>query len=101
MSDEDEDDVVTYEPFGDELNVEVALLQAASTLDLAVVLAIESKDAERLQALALSWMELAKILFSPPHQHDDDEDEEPDNAKPRVIGFGKVNEDGELERPEE
>lgn len=77
----------TYEAFGDTLSVEVAFLQAAAILDLAALEAIRSKDTERMQALALSWMELGKLMFHGPDGEDEDEDFE--EKEPIVVGFGK------------
>lgn len=52
----------TYEPIGDELNGQVALLQAASALDAAVFLAVESKNVEKLMDSVAMWIGLAERL---------------------------------------
>lgn len=51
-----------YEPIGDELNGQVALLQAAATLDAAVFLAVESKNIDKLMDATAMWMGLAERL---------------------------------------
>lgn len=74
-----------YQPIENELSVEVAYVQAAHVLDAAVELAIESKDTERLQSLAIVWMELGNLMFNGPS--DEEEDEEDEESKPLRLGF--------------
>lgn len=77
-----------YEPFGDVLSVEVAYLQAAHAIDVAVQYAMERRDIEALQKLSLTWMELgARIIIEPPDDDDDDDDVEEED---RVVGFGRT-----------
>lgn len=51
-----------YEPIGDELNGQLALLQAAGAIDAAVYLAVESKNIDKLMDAATMWMGLAERL---------------------------------------
>jgi len=76
---------VTYEPFGDELSANVALVQAASTLDAAAYLAVESKNVSKLLDIAAMWMGLAERLTIEVDEEDDDEDEPTDK---KAFGFG-------------
>lgn len=80
-----------YSPIENELSVEVAFVQAAHVLDAAVELAIESKDTERLQSLALTWMELGLRMLSGAEDDDDDEDEEDESGtKYMRLGFSQA-----------
>ena len=58
--------VPPYEAFGNELSPAVSFLQAASLLDVAAELAVESRDTETLSGLALIWMQLGERLMGPP-----------------------------------
>lgn len=79
-----------YRVFGEELSTEVAFLQAASILDHAAFVAIEERALERLETLAVLWMELGERLMG-------ETDEEEDVAGQVSVGFtGK----GEYERVE-
>lgn len=75
-----------YEPIGDDLNFEVAFLQAAAALDLAAILAVESRDAERLESIGGHWIAMADRLMPNRHAQDDDEEEE-QTADKNPIGF--------------
>jgi hypothetical protein len=77
-----------YQGFGPELSVEVAYLQAAHVLDVAVQMAIESRDIEQMQRLALTWMELAARMIDGPDTDDDDDDDDSTTEEVMVIGFG-------------
>lgn len=75
---------VTYEPISDELNGSLALLQAASALDAAVFLAVESKNVEKLMDAVAMWIGLAERLGI---DLEDEDDGGP--AKPnKNFGFG-------------
>lgn len=87
-----------YEAFGTELSVEVAYLQAAHALDVAVQMAIDCRDIEQLQRLSLTWMELGARLIEGPDDVDDDDDAET-TEEVMVIGFG--NHGGKAEIVEE
>jgi len=78
---------VTYEPIGDELNGSVAMLQAASTLDAATYLAVESKNVGKLLDIAAMWIGLAERLGVEVEEDEDEEDEENPKSK-RIFGFG-------------
>jgi hypothetical protein len=52
----------SYEPIGDELNGQVALLQAAAALDAAVFLAVESKNVDKLMDTVAMWIGIAERL---------------------------------------
>lgn len=73
----------TYEPIGDELNGSVALVQAAATLDVAVYLAVESKNIDKLMDAAAMWIGLAERLGIEVEE-DEDDDVIPDK---RIFGF--------------
>ncbi|AXH68768.1 hypothetical protein SEA_COMRADE_53 [Streptomyces phage Comrade] len=75
---------VTYEPIADELNGSVALLQAASALDAAVYLAVESKNVEKLMDAVAMWIGLAERLGI---ELEDDASEESEPGKRRDFGF--------------
>ena len=70
-----------YEPLGlnDELSMHSAFAQAASALDVAIALAVESRDIEQLSSLSVIWMELASRLSNgglPAGSESDQEDPE-------------------------
>ncbi len=76
---------VEYQPIGDELNGQVALLQAAGALDAAVYLAVEAKNIDRLMDVVAMWMGLAERLGI------ESEEEQPSSdSKPKSFGFTKV-----------
>jgi hypothetical protein len=77
----------SFEPFGDELNAEVALLQAANALDLAVYLAVQSQNVEKLLDATAMWIGLGERLASGFGQ-DDEEEDEPVVDNPRKPKFG-------------
>lgn len=52
----------TYEPISNELNGQLALLQAAGAIDAAVYLAVESKNIDKLMDAAAMWIGLAERL---------------------------------------
>ena len=76
-----------YTPIDNELSVEIALVQAAHTLDAAVKIAIGEVNAERLQSLALVWMELAKCMIS-----EEEEDDVEESEEVRLVGFSRTKE---------
>lgn len=70
-----------YNPVGQSLDLGVALIQAASALDMSAKFAIECRDHESLITIAAAWLELGKRL-----EYDGEEDDEtPDRRNP--IGF--------------
>ncbi len=75
-----------FEPFGDELNAEVALLQAAGAIDMAVYLAVQSGNVEKLLDGAAMWIGMAERLATG-FESDDDEPETNPNKPP--FGFCK------------
>jgi hypothetical protein len=77
-----------FETFGDELNAEVALLQAAGAIDMAVYLAVQSGNVEKLLDGAAMWIGMAERLATG-FESDEDEDEPVNSKKPR---FGFCNE---------
>lgn len=81
-----------YRAFGEELSTEVALLQAASILDIAAKLAIEQREIERLETLAVLWMELGERMTG-------DEDEENGNGQGETWSIGFTGK-GDYERVE-
>lgn len=74
-----------FETFGDELNAEVALLQAAGAIDMAVYLAVQSGNVEKLLDGAAMWIGMAERLATG-FESEEDEDEPVRNGKP-PFGF--------------
>lgn len=66
-----------FETFGDELNAEVALLQAASAIDMAVYLAVQSGNVEKLLDGAAMWIGMAERLANGLESDDEDVKENP------------------------
>lgn len=69
-----------YTPVGQSLDLGVALIQAASALDMSAQFAIECRDHESLITIAAAWLELGRRL-----EYDGEEDESPVERNP--IGF--------------
>lgn len=76
----------TYEPFGEELSASVALIQAATTLDAATYLAVESKNVSKLLDIAAMWIGLSERLTIEVDEDDEDESDESPSDK-RSFGF--------------
>lgn len=74
-----------FVPFGDELNVEVALLQAANAIDMASYLAVQSGNVEKLLDASAMWIGMAERLASG-FESDDDDDFKENPNKP-TFGF--------------
>lgn len=53
---------VTYSPVDGELDGGIAMLQAATVLDAATELAVESKNVDKLLDIAAMWISLSKNL---------------------------------------
>jgi hypothetical protein len=75
-----------FETFGDELNAEVALLQAASAIDMAVYLAVQSGNVEKLLDGAAMWIGMAERLANG-FESDEDDDEFKENPNKPPFGF--------------
>ena len=82
---------VKYTPAGDDISVETAYLQAATLLDIAAKHAIQTQDVDKMQTLAVLWMDLGEHLLNGPDQDDDDEK----GDGPVVVGFGNGGKDNE------
>lgn len=78
-----------YETFGDELNHEVALLQAANSLDLAVYLAVQSGNVEKLLDASAMWIGMAERLANGFEQDEEESDCPEEGGKP-PFGFCNV-----------
>ncbi|QIN94042.1 hypothetical protein PP459_gp192 [Streptomyces phage Wakanda] len=74
-----------YETFGNELDAEVALLQAASAIDMAIYLAVQSGNVEKLLDGAAMWIGMAERLAN--GLESDDDDEPKDNPNKPPFGF--------------
>jgi hypothetical protein len=74
-----------FETFGEELNAEVALLQAAGAIDMAVYLAVQSGNVEKLLDGAAMWIGMAERLATG-FESDDDDEPGPNTSKP-PFGF--------------
>ncbi|AVD99251.1 hypothetical protein SEA_BILLNYE_49 [Streptomyces phage BillNye] len=77
-----------FETFGDELNAEVALLQAAGAIDMAVYLAVQSGNVEKLLDGAAMWIGMAERLAN---GFESEEDEDEPVAKSGKPPFGFCN----------
>lgn len=76
-----------YETFGDELNAEVALLQAASAIDMAVYLAVQSGNVEKLLDGAAMWIGMAERLANGLESDDDEDEGFKENPNKPPFGF--------------
>lgn len=74
-----------FEPYGDELNAEVALLQAASAIDMAVYMAVQSGNVEKVLDGAAMWIGMAERLANGFESDDDEGFKENPNRLP--FGF--------------
>jgi hypothetical protein len=74
-----------FETFGNELNAEVALLQAAGAIDMAVYLAVQSGSIEKLLDGAAMWIGMAERLATG-FDSDDENEPAPNTDKP-PFGF--------------
>lgn len=93
----------TYEPFGDTLDAETALLQAAASLDMAVHFAVITQNVEKLMDASAMWMGLAERLA---RGFDDEESDEEYEENPNKPAFGfqnisKIEETKKEENPED
>lgn len=91
-----------YEAFGDELSPGVALLQAASILDITAQYAVESRDTDTLTNCSVLWMQLGERLLNGGRlgtpEADDDDDEVSLESEPRQpVGFAGTNTEKEIE----
>jgi hypothetical protein len=76
-----------FETFGEELNAEVALLQAAGAIDMAVYLAVQSGNVEKLLDGAAMWIGMAERLANGFESEDEDTDETVPNSGKPPFGF--------------
>lgn len=53
-----------YTPIGDAISPEATIVQAAIALDVAAQWAVERKDIEQMNTVALGWTELSKVLMA-------------------------------------
>lgn len=74
-----------FETFGDELNPEVALLQAAGAIDMATYLAVQSGNVEKLLDAAAMWIGMAERLAN--GFDSDSEEEFKENPNKPQFGF--------------
>lgn len=75
-----------YTPFGDTLNPAIAIIQAATALDVAARFAVETKDPRALIDVARSWVEISGRLGYDDEEEDDTTDEKEDRPS-FSIGF--------------
>ena len=85
----------SYEAFGDDLNAEVALWQAASAIDVAAVEAITTHNIDKLMDVAAMWIGLAERLASGFEPEEDDEVDEREHK--HGFGFSTINKKEEEE----
>lgn len=81
---------VKFEPIGDIVSPQTAILQASLYLDLAAQIAVENRDVEGLIGAAATYAEIAARLMGPGPEEDDDEDVGPSNSKNPVGFAGKT-----------
>lgn len=72
-----------YTPIDDTISVEVALVQAATALDLAAAMAERVEDAATLVAIAQVWVKMGASLISA----ESEEDNEKDLTSKSPLGF--------------
>lgn len=75
----------TFEPFGQELNAEVAFWQAANALDLAVYLAVQSGNIDKLLDASATWVGIGERLARGLEVEEDEDI--PDNPNKPPFGF--------------
>lgn len=86
-----------YTPFGDRVNLAVAIVQAATALDVAARFASETKDSLAMVNVARGWVELSERLVYD-EQDEDEELTEQEAERSKSFGFSIVsNIDGEEE----
>lgn len=79
---------MSYEPFGEELNGSVAMMQAATVIDIAVAIAVESRNVDKLMDAAAMWIGLAERLGI---EVEEDEDELGDESRSKkIFGFSGI-----------
>jgi hypothetical protein len=59
---EQKSEEVFYSTVGTEMNPALAYMQAASLLDIAAIVAVQSNDAEGMTVVAHHWMEMAMLM---------------------------------------
>lgn len=74
---------IQYTPIGDAISPEATIVQAAIALDVAAQWAVDRKDAEQMNTVALGWTELSKVLMAI------EEDEGPPPER-EPAGFRKI-----------
>lgn len=75
-----------YQTIGDIVSPGTAYSQAASLLDMAAIIAVESGDPEGLGSVAHQWMEMAVLMQGGKAEQGDEPEESFTETK--VIGFG-------------
>lgn len=53
-----------YEPLGEEISVESSLVQAAQAVDIAGIIATESRNVEQLLQIGETWTKLADFIMA-------------------------------------
>lgn len=87
-----------YTPFGDKVDLGVAIVQAATALDVAARFATETKDSLAMISVAHGWVELSERLVYDEGEEDDSDLEEREAEKSRLFGFSIVSDiEGEEE----
>lgn len=82
-----------YTPFGKELNPAIAIIQAATALDVAARMAIECKDSRTLIDVAKEWVEISGRLGYDDEEESDEASD--DSEERRSFGFALVSDIGE------
>jgi hypothetical protein len=86
-----------YTPFGDRVNLAVAIVQAATALDVAARFATETKDSLAMVNVARAWVELSERLVYD-EQDEDEELTEQEVERSKSFGFSIVSDiEGEEE----
>jgi hypothetical protein len=87
-----------YTPFGDRVDLAVAIVQAASALDVAARYAMEAKDSSAMIKVAHGWVELSEHLVYDGEDDEDEELEQQEAERSKSFGFSVVSDiEGEEE----
>lgn len=87
-----------YTPIGDRLNPGIAIIQAATALDVAAKFAVECKDSRALIDVARAWVDISGRLGYDDEEEDDAPEEREDG---RPFGFSVVSDIGDEEESDD
>lgn len=90
-----------YTPIGEEISTASTFVQAATALDLAAQLAVESRDGEQLTQIAMVWLEMGTRLSGGSGEDSNGEYEGGDvagDSEDYPLGFASPAVDAEIRR---